>query len=183
MMDGWFLSRSMVCRRRSTMASRYSSPFGDGLNFVRTVAVGLDIGFVQDVEAVLVGQVVPLGHVGIMAGANGVDVVLLHQPDVRDHHLARDHLAKIGIELVAVHAFDHQLLAVEQNLIALDLRLPEADAPRDHFEDAALRVLQRENQLVEIRRLGGPFLRALDGLLHVEIGLFAGRHVQLASSC
>ena len=70
-----------------------------------------------------------------MAGSNSVDVVLLHQLDVCDHHLARHHLAEIGIEFVPVHALDHQLLAVEQNLIALDLRLPEADVPRNHFDE------------------------------------------------
>ena len=89
------------------------------LNFVRTVAVGLDIRFIKDVEAVFVGQFIPLGHVRIMAGSNGVDVVLLHQLDVLDHHFARDHLAGIGIEFVPIHSLDHQLLAVEQNLIAL----------------------------------------------------------------
>ena len=92
---------------------------GDGLLFAGAVAVRLDVRFVKNVETVFVGEVVPLRHIRIMAGSNGIDVVLLHQLDVLDHHFARHDLAGIGVEFVTVHSLDHQLLAVEQNLIAL----------------------------------------------------------------
>ena len=62
-----------------------------------------------------------------MAGADGVDVVLLHHEDVLDHALDRDGLAAIGIDLVAVHAFDQDALAVDEQVAVLDLDLAEAD--------------------------------------------------------
>ena len=91
-----------------------------------------DVRFVQYVKSVR-RQGIPLGHIRIVAGSHGIDVVLLHQPDVLRSSFARHHLAEVRIELVAVHAFDHQLLPIEEDLISLDLRLPEADTPRESF--------------------------------------------------
>ena len=146
---------------------------GNALLLLRAVAVRFDIGLIQHVEAILVAQLVPFGHIGIVAGADGVDVVLLHQRDVLNHPLARDHLAVIRIEFVPVHTLEHQLLAIEQHLIASDLRLPEADAPRNGLDHVAGGIFQGDQQCVEIRRLGRPLLRIANALGELNRKLFA----------
>ena len=56
-------------------------------------SVLLNVGLVEHVQAVTVTQFVPFGAVGIVAGANGIEVGLLHEYDVPKHHLFRDHLS------------------------------------------------------------------------------------------
>ena len=125
-------------------------------------AVALDVGLVDQVEAVAVAQVIPGRLVRIMAGAHGVDVVLLHHQDVLDHALDRDRLAAVGIDLVAVDALEEDALAVDEQVAVPDLDLAEADVDRDDLQDRSARVLEREEQLVEVRRLGRPLERIRD---------------------
>ena len=68
-------------------------------------AVTLDVGLGRHVEPVLVAQVVPAGVVRIVTCPHGVDVELLHNPDVLNHALHAHHVAAVGVQLVAVHTF------------------------------------------------------------------------------
>jgi len=124
--------------------------------------VALDVGLVDHVETELVAERIPLAHVRIVAGADGVDVVLLHQADVLKHPLARHDLPEIGIPLVAVHTANEHWLAVDEKLPVARLARAEADAPGDHLERLARVVLEREQQRVKMRCLSGPFKRARD---------------------
>ena len=54
------------------------------------VRVRLDVRLVDDVEAEPVAEVEPVGVVGVVRAADGVEVRLLDQPRVRLHQLARD---------------------------------------------------------------------------------------------
>ena len=74
---------------------------------------------------------------------------------------------------MAVNALDVDRLAVHQELAALHLGGAEADVTRNHLEDAPAAVAQRDQKLVEIRNLGGPFLGVRHGLLEVERNLAA----------
>jgi hypothetical protein len=56
-------------------------------------AVGLDIGFINDIEAVPVAQLIPPAQVRVMAGAHRIDIRLLEQTDVGHHLLFRYRLA------------------------------------------------------------------------------------------
>src|SRR5690606_34645480 len=52
-----------------------------------TDAVGLEVGLVDEVEAVFVGEFVPQRVVGVVRGADGVDVQPFDEGDVRDEVL------------------------------------------------------------------------------------------------
>ena len=75
-------------------------------------AVGLQIGFIHQVDALLVAQVVPLGSVGIVAGADGVDIIGKDGLHGRFHVRNIDGPALGGAPLMAVDAVDHEPLAV-----------------------------------------------------------------------
>ena len=91
-------------------------------------AVALDVGLGCKVDAVLVAEVIPARVVGIVAGAHGVDVQLLHDLDVLNHTLHGDDIAAVGIQLVAVGTLDENGLTVDQQLATLDFHLADADA-------------------------------------------------------
>jgi len=52
-----------------------------------------------------------------------------------------------------VHGPNANVLAVDEELVAFDLRGPETNLPRDHLDDFVVRVLERDQQAVEIRLL------------------------------
>ena len=123
--------------------------------------MAFDVGLGHHVEAVSVAEVVPAAVVGIVAGADGVDVELLHQPDVLNHAVDADHVAAVGVELVAVGALDEHGLAVDQQLRVADLDLAESDIYRDDFDNPPA-VGEGGREGVEIGRLGRPLERVAD---------------------
>ena len=78
--------------------------FGKAL-FAIALGMRLAVGLVPNVESITVAEFIPIGVVGIMAGAYRIDVHLLHQGDVALHRLAADDVARVGVMLVAVHTF------------------------------------------------------------------------------
>jgi hypothetical protein len=67
-------------------------------------AVGFDIGLIDQVNAIFIAQVVPGGVIGIMTGAHGIEVQLLHQDDFSAHVIVREGPAAFGMMLMAIHA-------------------------------------------------------------------------------
>ena len=100
--------------------------FGEGF-FAVTHAVGFDVGFADDVEAVFVAELVEAWIVRVVGGADGVDVELLHELDVLSHGGFCDVVAGVGVVVVAVDAFNHDGLAVDEELAVFDLGGFEAD--------------------------------------------------------
>ena len=131
---------------------------------VEADAVRFDVGFVHDVEAVLVAQLVPPGLRRVVRRADGVDVRLLHQPDVGQHRFFVDRVAVHRVVLVAVHPADEDGDAVDAEKPARDLHPPEADPRRDDLDRASVLVLDRQQEAVEARRFRGPALDARDHL-------------------
>ena len=128
-------------------------------------AVALDVGLGRDVDAVFVAEVIPAGVVGIVAGAVGIHVKLLHHLDVLNHAFYAYHIAAVGVEFVAVGTLDEHRHAVDEELLVFDFNLAEAHTLRYALHHLAA-VEQRGIELVEIRCLGRPLLR----ILHVEGG-------------
>ena len=137
-------------------------------------AVGLEVGLVDDVEAVAVAQGVEARVVRVVGGADGVDVVALHHGDVACHRLERDRVAEVGVRVVAVDASEQDGPAIHQHLLALDLDGAEADLEALDLQDAALGVLQREQQLIEAGGLGRPLARRRDPRGHRDGALSLG---------
>ena len=113
-------------------------------------AVALNVGFIHDIEAVFIAHAQELGRIGIMAGADGVDVVLLHQRQIAEHLFASDGCAQHGIAVVAIDAAELDVLAVELHHAVFHLDLAQADALGD---DLALAV---HDQRIQIGILGVP---------------------------
>ena len=99
-------------------------------------AVTLDVGFGHHIETVLVAKVVPAGIVGIVAGAHGVHVELLHHLDVLNHALHTDAVAAVGVEFVAVRTLDEHGLSVHEKLAVLDFYFAETYILHKTFEHA-----------------------------------------------
>ena len=132
-----------------------------------------DVGFVNQVDAIPVAQIVPARVVGVVAGAHGVDVELFHQLNVLDHGLHSDRVARVGIVLVPVHASEQNRHAVDVYLPVFDLDLPEADLAALDFQNVAGRVLQRDQQCVQVGIFIRPLLWIGYSPLQVQRGLLS----------
>ena len=56
-----------------------------------------DVGFGYYIYTVAVAEVIPQVVVGVVASANGIQVVFLHNSDVLQHSFGRNHIATVGI--------------------------------------------------------------------------------------
>ena len=127
--------------------------------------MALDVGLGYYVESVFVAQLIPTWIVGVVAGAYGVDVELLHDLDVLNHALHRYHIAMVGVELVAVSTLEVYGLTVYEHLIILEFYLAETYLLTNCLNDVAIYELDVE--VVEIGSLCSP----LDGIGHGQYGL------------
>ena len=128
-------------------------------------AVRLDVGLVHDVQAVLVGVVVPARVARVVGGPDGVHVVLLHELDVAEHHSFRHHAAGVRIVLVPIHSSQSHGNAVDLEQSVPDLDCPEAHPRGDDLQRVAAVVFEGEEQGVQVRRLGRPLERSGNGAL------------------
>ena len=140
------------------------------------VFVALDVALVFEVDAIFVGQVVPIGGVAVVAVAHMVDVRALHEHDFALHLFARDGVSALGARLVAVNALHFDGLAVEiivtsrlAELIVrsgrfFDFDFAETHHSREGFEHAAFGVFQLTHEHIAPRRLGTPLLHECTGL-------------------
>jgi len=122
-------------------------------------AVRFDVGLVHDIEAAFVAELVPARIIGIVAGPDGVDVVLFHPRQVFPHRFLGNDVGRERVVLVAVDAFQVDRDAVDEQAAVLDLDLAEADFAAGGLEDLAGAVFKGQNKAVEIGRLGRPFFR------------------------
>ncbi len=96
-------------------------------------SMALIVCLIHHIEAVLVAELVELGGIGVMAGADGVHVVGLHQPQVLMHLFQADGKACHRVAVVAVHPVKLDLLAIEVQHPVPDGHFPDTHALRDHF--------------------------------------------------
>lgn len=90
--------------------------------------VALVVGFVNDKEAVLVAELIEVRHIRVMAGADGIKVVLLIMS--RSFRLLKANgISRDGIGFVAVHTMELDGLAVDINLIVGNVNLADAHGP------------------------------------------------------
>ena len=139
-------------------------------------AVALNIGLAAHVETVFVAEFVEAALLRVMAGADGVDVVLLHQFEVAPHQLLRHDVPGVGGVLVDVDALDHHALAVDEEVRALHTGGAETDARAGVFGLAIL-AGQGEQGGVEHRLLGAPGPHVRDDVVeidHLSVGELCG---------
>jgi len=114
------------------------------------------VGFVDEVNAVFVTQLLPPFRLGIMARAHGIDVVLLHQEDILHHQLFGHYVARFRIVLLHVHPLEGYGHPVDQEKSPFDFHTPEADFCGDGFQEGPVCIAQGEGQLVKVGKFGTP---------------------------
>ena len=118
--------------------------------------MGLEVGFVDDVDPVLVAQVVEAGVVGVVAGADRVGVVELAEADVGEHVRLVERAPFARVELMAVDALEDDAPPVERHDAVVDSETPEPDVEGHRLARAPIAVDDLEAEAVEGGGLGGP---------------------------
>ena len=126
------------------------------------VAVTFHVGLGQDIQTEAVAEVVEIGVVGVVAGADAVDVEALHLQHVGLDLRLREGATAVLAETVAVYAMEDDAVAVDQQgTVGTD-----ADRAQSHFQraDVGRLAFLREGQtkVVEARLLGAPSGDAFD---------------------
>ena len=133
--------------------------------------MALDVGLGTDINAQLVGQIIEDLVVGIVGGADGVEVILLHQGQVGEVVLIVERMTGLQIGVVAVDAAEDHLAAGDLHLLVtggvdVDLvDLTEADPLHHGLHDLAGAVLQLQHQGVQVGGVGEP----LGGVFHIHL--------------
>ena len=149
---------------------------------VRQAAVGvnqtvrLKIRLAHHIKAVAVTEFVPVRVVGIVAGAHCVHVHLLHNQHVLLHTPARNAVTIVGVEFVAVDAFDENRLAVHPNLpqIGFLLNFAESDILSNSLKYSIFIIKNNDFERVEIRLFSRPFFHCA-AILRKRVKVFAFR--------
>ena len=90
-------------------------------------AVTFHVALIHDIKTHLIAQVVKPRRIGIVTGADGVDICLLHQQQILIDPLFGNIPRRIRIEIVTVDALEYKTLIVEIQDVAADLYFFEAD--------------------------------------------------------
>ena len=93
--------------------------------------MALIVGFVNDKEAVLVAELIEVRHIRVMAGADGIKVVLFNHEQVFFRLLKANSIAGDGVGFVAVYTVELDGLAVDINLVVGDMNLTDAHTVRN----------------------------------------------------
>ncbi len=119
-------------------------------------AVAFHICLIHHIDAVFVTHLIPYCLVGIMAGTDRIDMVSAEYLHRRLHILPANHPAMTGIPLMAVHAFNHQALPVQQHQAVLQFEAAETDLIRHGLRHLPIGCHNSQRHLVQFRRLMAP---------------------------
>ena len=122
------------------------------------LGVALDVGLVPYQEADTVAEMVPIGVVWVMAGADGVDVVLFHQEGIATHLFAADIVARQRTVLVAIHTVDDNRTSVESQQPVGDVHVAEAHLGSKQLHHAILGIHELQRHAIQRGCLGRPRL-------------------------
>ena len=120
--------------------------------------MSLGARLVDDVEAVLVGQLYVFVHGRIVRRAHGVEVVLLQNLHIAADGLLVHGVSQFGVLHVGVGGVHLDGFAVQVERLVANLRLLKSHLAHDGLHHRALLVEQFQLQTVEHGRLAGPFV-------------------------
>ena len=120
------------------------------------IAVAFLIGLVHYVDAVEVAEFIQILPVGIVAGAQEIDIGLLHHRNVLFVGGVIHVAAGAGVMVVAVHAAQLDILAIEFEDFAHTLHALDAQMVVEVLHYAAFVVGQFDAERIEIGLLGRP---------------------------
>ena len=131
--------------------------------------MAFDVGFVDDVDAILVAQLVKTFLLRVVTGADGVYVVAFPELEVFQHKVFGNVMSGMFIVLMVVDAFHKDRFAVHHQLLVLYLYGAEAHFAAGGFDNVSVGVLQADDKCIEIRCFGRPlqwFFDCFWGELH-----------------
>ena len=106
----------------------------------RHIAVAFLVGLVDHVETVIVEEGIHLRSLGVVACADGVEVVTLEHDIIFNHRFQRHGFAMARVYIVVVGAFEHRERAVDINFVIAYFHLAEAVLLRRRLYDVAVGV-------------------------------------------
>src|SRR5438477_318959 len=109
---------------------------------VEAHSVALNIGFVDQINAVAITKIIPRRLIWIMTAAHRVYVETLHELNVLLHPLDGDGLAAVRVELMPIDSFDENPLSVYQQIALVNFNFAETNIDWNHFDGLARGVLQ-----------------------------------------
>ena len=118
--------------------------------------MGLQIGLRKHIQPIFIADPVEGGIVGVVGGPDGVDVVPLHQKNIFEDGIGRHRASEFAVELVAVHAPDHDFLSVDEEISVLQLHAPETDFQRHGLKNISPGIFQCNGQRIEFRSFRTP---------------------------
>ena len=124
------------------------------------VAVAFHVGLVHHIDTVIVAQRIHTRVVGVVARAQGIQVVALEQQHVLHHALQGHGLSEDGMCVVAVGSLEEHTLVVHIHASALVLNFAQSVFQGAHFS------VERDGERVQAGLLGAPQLRAA----YVQLG-------------
>ena len=119
--------------------------------------VALIVGFVDHIQADEVAELVKPGNIGIMAGADCVEIVGFDHAQVQKSLVHTADRAREGIGFVAVDAAESNRRSIQSQYAVFDLHFSETDLFGDDLTAGI------HDQRVQIRLLGIPQARVLHG--------------------
>ena len=138
-------------------------------------AVRFQVRFVDDIQPVCIAQIIPLGAVGIVAGAHGVDVTALHKLHIVFHLLARYAAPCAAAPFMAVYAPEHNALSVQQHQPVLQFKPAKARLAAHRFQRTANGIAERNGIRVQRGILGAPQMRVRNGQVQRGAAVHNGR--------
>ena len=139
------------------------------------IAMRLVVGLIHHVEPPTVAKLIEVFTVRIVGGAQEVDVGLLHQPDILLVGGIIDIAACQRMMVMAIHATQLHVLAVDLEDLADNLHLLHTKVVVEMLDDGAFLVEQFHTERIEIRLLGRPQLGLVDDLMQADCRRIANR--------
>ena len=104
-----------------------------------------------------------------MTGSDCIDIVLFHGDDILQHLLIVRNPSKPSAKLMPVDTLKHNPLPIELHDAIVQCKVPEPDLLRDDFHNISVRIIQCNQQLIQIRRLCTPEHRRVNCHVHRRI--------------
>ena len=128
-------------------------------------AVGFNIRLASHIQPVFVAKIIPVRVIRIMAGANGIESELLNNSHIPVHFRMSHGITAFRRNLMPVHAFNENALAVHEQHLVPDLNGAEAYTTRE----PVAAMLKRN--AVEFRIVGRPQFKRRNRLRMNDIAI------------
>ena len=140
------------------------------------VAVTLDICLSQHVHSVFVAEVIEHRIIGIMRGADGINIQALHAENILFNFFWGDSTAVNRRKIVTIDAVEHHSLTIDkQGTIIANTYLTEANLRATTINNLTLCIFQCQHKVIEVRCLCTPLVGSSDIHIQAQLSSHRGR--------